>query len=181
VRIALYAIFFTIPLLLPLSARGIAAQNLPACRAQLMTRHGNEITIGLQQLSNVFNQQLRAAHSTFTDLRLSAEGGNKLKVSGKNNGTPVSISGPLQAVGNGALKLHADQIVQNGTPEKALMGLTGKNLADYAHFKNTDSLSTQGNNIFIHPDPLLNVSGRVTGVSLNGSTVTLRFASQPCR
>ena len=180
-RIALYTIFFTIPLLLTLSVRGIAAQTLPSCNAQIMKRQGNQITIGLQQLSNVFKKQLGAAHSSFTDLRLSAEGGNKLKVSGKNNGTPVSISGPLQAVGNGSLKLHADQIVQNGTPEKGLMGLTGKNLADYANFKNTDSLSAKGNNIYIHPDPLLNLAADVTGVSLNGSNVILTFASQPCR
>lgn len=180
-RIALYAIFFTIPLLLPLSARGIAPQGLPVCKAQGMTRHGNDVIIGLQQLSNIFNKQLSAAHSNFTDLHLSAQGGDKLMVSGKNNGTPVSISGPLQAAGNGSLKLHADQIVQNGTPEKGLMDLTGKDLADFAHFTNTQSLSARGNDIFIHPDPLLNLSGRVTGVSLKGSNVILQFASQPCR
>lgn len=180
-RTALFAFLFTIPFLLPQSASGIAAQNLPACNMQVMTRQGNEITIELQQLSDLFNDQLRAAHSGFTDLRLSAEGGDKLRVSGKNNGTPVSISGRLQAAGNGSLKLHADQIVQNGTHEKGLMDLTGKNLADYAHFKNTEALSAQGNDIFIHPDPLLKLSGEVTGVSLNGSSVTLSFASPPCR
>ena len=79
------------------------------------------------------------------------------------------------------LLLHAEEIKQNGDGEKGLMALTGKSLADYAHFTNTDILSARGNSLFIHPDPLLNVSGQVTGVSLNGSSVTLRFASQPCR
>ncbi|MGH9591341.1 MAG: hypothetical protein ACRD25_13160 [Terracidiphilus sp.] len=92
-----------------------------------------------------------------------------------------SISGPLQAVGGGELELHADEILQNGTPEKGLMDLTGKNLADYAHFKNAQSLNTRDNDIYIHPDPLPNLSGQVTGVSLNDSSVTLRFSSQPCR
>lgn len=158
-----------------------AAQDVPACNTRVMTRHGNEITIGLQQLNNIFDKDLKAAHAQFSDLQLSAEGGKKLKVSGKNNGTPVSISGPLEAAGNGALRLHANQIVQNGTPEKALMSLTGKSLADYAHFTDTDILSARGNNLYIHPDPLLNVSGEVTDLSLDGSSVTLRFASQPCR
>ncbi|HEX8713898.1 MAG TPA: hypothetical protein VF730_18640 [Terracidiphilus sp.] len=146
-----------------------------------MRRQGNEITIGLQQLNNIFNQDLKAAHSQFSDLHLSSAGGDKLKVSGKNNGTPVEISGPLEAAGNGAVRLHAEEIKQNGDGEKGLMALTGKSLADYAHFTNTDILSARGNSLFIHPDPLLNVSGQVTGVSLNGSSVTLRFASQPCR
>jgi hypothetical protein len=106
---------------------------------------------------------LSGAHSSFSNLRPSAEGGNKLKVSGKNSGTQVVISGPLQAAGNGTLRLHADQIAQNGTPEKGLMGLAGKNLADYAHFKNTQSLCAQGNSIYIHPDPLQHLSGRACG------------------
>lgn len=61
------------------------------------------------------------------------------------------------------------------------MNLTGKDLADYAHFTDTQSLSARGNDIYIHPDPLLNLSGQVMGVWLNHSSVTLRFASQPCR
>ena len=81
----------------------------------------------------------------------------------------------------GELKLHADEIAQNGIPEKGLMDLTGKTLADYAHFKDTDILSAKGNDLYIHPDPLLNVSGDVTNLSLDNSSVTLRFVSQPCR
>lgn len=179
-RFAVYAASLAIPLILWISPREAAAQNLPACNRQVMTRHGNEITIGLEQLSNIFNQDLKAAHCNFSEMRLTAAGGNKLKISGKNNGKPVEISGPLQVVSSGALKLHADKIMQNGNAEMGLMDLTGKDLADYAHFKNTQSLSASGNDIYIHPDPLLNVAGQVTGVSLNDSSVTLRFASQPC-
>jgi hypothetical protein len=173
--------FFMIALIFLISPRQSAGQGVPVCNMRVMARKGNEVTIGLQQLSQIFNRQLKAAHSNFSNLRLSAQGNGKLKVSGINNGTPVSISGPLQTAGNGTLKLHADQIVRNGTPEMGLMSLVGKDLADYAHFKNTDSLSAQGNNIYIHPGPLLNVSGQVTGVSLTNSNVTLRFASRPCR
>lgn len=163
-----------------LPAPRVGAQTLPACDTQIMTRNGNQITIGLQQLSALFNQKLSAAHSKFTDLRLTSQGGNKLKVSGKNNGTPISISGPLQAA-QGAVKLHADHIVQNGSHEKGVMDLFGKNLADFANFKKAPSLSAKGNDLYLHPDPLLNVSGDVTGVSLNAAGVTLKFASQPCR
>lgn len=180
-RTSIGAIFFVILLIFSILPQLSAGQDAPACNTRVMRHQGNEITIGLQQLSGVFNRQLKAAHSGFSDLHLSAPGGNKLKVSGINNGTPVSISGPLQIADNGALKLHANKIVKNGSPEKGLMSLMGKDLADYAHFQNTDSLSAQGNNIYIHPDPLLNVSGRVRRVSLNSSSVTLRFASQPCR
>lgn len=179
-RIAGFAIgcaMFFVPWLLVHRA---AAQNLPACDTQRMTRNGDQITIGLQQLSDLFNQKLSAAHSKFTDLRLTNQGGNKLKVSGKNNGTPISISGPVQAA-QGAVKLHADHIVQNGSHEKGLMDLFGKDLADYANFKKTPSLSAKGNDLYLHPDPLLNVSGAVTGVSLAANNVTLTFASQPCR
>jgi len=175
-----YAVFLAVPLMLPISTRVGAAQNLPACNEQAMTRQGNEITIGLNQLGNIFNKDLREAHSNFTELHLAA-GGGKLKVSGKNNGKPVEISGPLQVASGGALKLHADEILQNGTPEKGLMDLTGKTLADYAHFKDTQILSARGNDLYIHPDPLLNLSADVTGVSLTNSSVILRFASQPCR
>lgn len=158
----------------------LAAQNLPACNTQLMTRNGNQITVGLQQLNDLFNRKLRAAHSKFTDLQLADQGGNRLKISGKNNGTPMSISGPLQAA-NGAVKLHADHIVRNGSHEKGLMDLFGKDLADYANFKKTSSLSAKGNDLYLHPDPLLKVSGAVTAVSLDKAGITLKFASQPCR
>lgn len=99
----------------------------------------------------------------------------------KNNGTPVEISGPLQADGGGAVRLHADQIRQNGDGEKALMALIGKSLADYAHFQNNDALSAQGNSLYIYPDLLLNLSGPVTGVTLEDTSMTLIFASQPCQ
>lgn len=180
-RIVVRAIALAVSLMLPVAVRRAAAENVPACNRQVMTRHGNEITIGLEQLGNIFNQNLKAAHSQFRDLRLTAEGGDKLQLSGKNNGTPVEISGPLQPADDGAVRLHADEIKQNGDGEKGLMTLSGKTLADFANFQNNDSLSSRGNDIFIHPDPLLHLRGRVTGVSLSNSSVTLRFASQPCR
>src|SRR6185312_16793034 len=92
----------------------------------------------------------------------------------------LSLKGD-ECVSGGELKLHADEITQNGIPEKGLMDLTGKTLADYAHFKDTDILSAKGNDLYIHPDPLLNISGDVTNLSLDNSSVILRFASQPCR
>ena len=168
-------------LLLSVSARPGAAQHLPACNPQLITRHGNQITIGFHQLSDAFNRKLRAAHSSFRGLRLAVTSAHTLKVSGKKNGNTISVSGPLQAVGNGSLKLHANHIVRNGDHDKGLMDLFGKTLADYAHFSKTQSLSADNDNLYIHPDPLLDVSGPVTSVSLNQSSVTLTFASQPCR
>jgi hypothetical protein len=180
-RFVACALFLTIPLMLSMSARRARAQNLPSCNRQVMTLHGNEITIGLEQLSKIIDQNLKGAHSQFSELNLTAEGDNKLKVSGKNNGTPVEIIGPLEVESGGALKLHADKILQNGNPEKGLMALTGKSLADYAHFSYNEVVSAQGNNLFIHPDPLLNLSADATGVSLDGSSLTLTFASQPCR
>lgn len=179
-RFVVYATFLVVPLMLPIPGEA-AAQNLPACNKQAITRNGNQITIGFEQLASIFNKNLKAAHSSFSNLRLSAEGSDKLKVSGMNNGKPVAIGDPLEVVSGNALKLHAQEILQNGTPEKGLMNLTGKTLADYAHFKDTQSLSTRDDDIYIHPDPLLNLSGRVIGVSLNHSSVILKFASQPCR
>lgn len=155
------------------------AQRLPVCHTREMVRNGNRITIGFQQLANIFNRNLAANHSSFSNLSLSSEGGNRLKVSGNNSGKPVSIVGPLQPAGGGTVMLRADQIIQNGSPEKGLMGLFGKQLSDY--FKNTPSISARGDNILIRPDLLLQLSGRVTGVSLDNSGVTLQFDSQPCR
>lgn len=178
-RLVAGAIFFATALIFSASIKPAVAEHLPACNAQGMMRHGNQIMIGFDQLSNIFNRNLKVNHSTFSDLHLSSEDGSKLKVSGKNNGTPVSIVGPLQLAEGGVVRLHADQILQNGSPEKGLMGFFGKDLADY--FKNTPSVSARGNDILIRPDLLLNLSGRVTGVSLNHSSVTLNFASPPCR
>lgn len=172
------AISLMLGLVLSGSVPQAAAQRLPICNTREMVRHGNRITIGFQQLANIFNRNLAANHSSFSNLHLSSDG-NKLRVSGNNNGKPVSIVGPLQPAEGGKVMLRADQIVQNGSPEKGLMGLFGKELSDY--FKNTPSVSARGNNILIRPDLLLNLSGRVTGVSLNNSGVTLQFASQPCR
>ncbi|MGA7522523.1 MAG: hypothetical protein WBW84_08565 [Acidobacteriaceae bacterium] len=148
------AISFAILLILSLSTPRAAAQDLPACNAHLMTRHGNEITIGLQQLSDLFNQKLNGAHSHFSDLHLTVESGRTLKVSLRKNGTPISISGPLRPVSSGAVKLHARHIQRNGHHEKGLMDLFGRNLADYAHFSKTQTLSANKNNLYIHPDPI---------------------------
>ena len=41
----------------------------------------------------------------------------------------------MQTVSSGIVKLHADQIVQNGSSEKGLMNFFGKDLADYANLK----------------------------------------------
>lgn len=180
-RFIVYAISIAMPLALPIATGKAGAQNLPPCNRQAITRNGNEVMIGLEQLANLFNKDLKAAHSSFSDLRLANAGDGKLSVSGENNGKAVEIVGPLQVVSGGALKLHADKIVQNGDPEKGLMNLTGKTLADYAHFKNTQILSARDDDLYIHPDPLLKLSGEVTGVSLSNSSVTLGFASQPCR
>jgi len=173
------AISLILVLILSAPVSQATAQRLPVCNTREMVRNGNRITIGFQQLANTFNRNLAANRSTFSDLHLSSEGGNKLRVSGNNNGKPVSIVGPLQPAEGGNVVLRADQIVQNGSPEKGLMGLFGKELSDY--FKNTPSVNARGDNILIRPDLLLNLSGRVTGVSLDNSGVTLQFASQPCR
>jgi hypothetical protein len=124
-QIDIRVICLATPFVLPILTRSAAAQGLPACNTRVMRRSGNEITIGLQRLSNILKRDSSGVHSSFSNLQLPAEGGNKLKVSGKNNGTPVEISGPLEADGSGTLKLHADKIAQNGDPEKGLMSLTG--------------------------------------------------------
>lgn len=180
-RILISAISAGILVMATLAGSPAAGQDLPACNTELMARHGNEITMGLQQLSDMAGKKLRAAGSNFSDLKLAAGHGNRLTISGKKNGNAISISGPLHPMSSGAVKLHADHIVKNGDHDKGLMDFFGKDLADYAHFNKTQILSAQGNNLLIHPDPLLNVSGDVTGVWLRDSKITLKFRSQPCR
>jgi hypothetical protein len=111
---------------------------------------------------------------------LASEGGN-LKVSGKKNGTPVSIVGPLQVTGKGLLRLHANKIQKNGAGVEGIMSLFGKNLSDYLNLKKTNSMRVQGDNLIIYPDKLLGLHGRATGVKLLKSGIELQFASQPCR
>lgn len=180
-RIFVCAISVAMVLMLPPSMARAAARQTPSCNTQLMKRNGAEITVRLQQLTEVFNQKLRRSGSDFSDLQLTSEGHNELKVSVRQNGKTISISGPLEAASSGAIKLHANKIVRDGTNEKGLMDIFGKDLANYAHFSKTPSLSAQGNNLFIHPDPLLNVSGKVIGLSLNKSHIILKFASRPCQ
>lgn len=157
-----------------------ANRNLPACDTQVLTRQGNNISIGLDALSKRLNGKLSKAHSHFSQLQLTSEGGN-LKIAGKKDGTPMSISGPLQVTGNGRLQVHANQIHDGGAGVKGIMGIFGKNLSDYVNLKKTGSMSVQGNNLRINPDKLLDLHGRATEVKLKKSSIEMRFASQPCQ
>lgn len=171
----------TLIFLLSFSGIAVFAANLPACNSQILTRHGREVSMNLSQLSNTFNQKLKASHSHFTDLHLSAQRENTLQVSGKDKGQPMSITGPLRTNSSGGLQLHADQITRNGAPVGDIMGFLGETLSDYVTAKDSPSLSVQGSNLDIHVDKLLNLSGRVKNVRLRGSTLKMRFASQPCQ
>lgn len=176
VRTAVIALFF----LLSWSGVPAISANLPACNTHVLTRHGKEASIKLSRLSKVFNRKLRAAHSHFSDLNLSIQGKNTLHVSGKDKGQPMSITGPLRAH-SGGLRLHARQVTRNGVPVEELVGLFGQELSDYVNAQRSPSLSIDGNNLDIHIDKLLDLSGRVTSVKLQGSTLKMRFASQPCQ
>ena len=135
----------------------------------------------MSQLSRLFNQKLNAAHSHFTDLQLVSEGKDTLKISGKNNGKPVSISGPVQVTSSGGLRLHANRITNDGDNVKGLMGFFGQQLDDHLNVQNSPSLAVHGNDLDINLDKLLGLSGRLTNVQLQGSRIQMQFASQPCR
>jgi hypothetical protein len=157
-----------------------SGQRLPSCSARGLTRHGNEISITTEGFSRLINQKLARAHSHFSDLQLKPQGGNKLKMGGNKDGTPMAISGPLKAE-KGQLVLHADHITKNGTGEMVLMSLFGKTLSDYLNLKNTPNLSADGNNLRLNPDGLFGVHGTLQAVQLRGSNLKMDFASAPCR
>ena len=127
----------------------------------------------------MFNQKLNAAHSHFTDLQLVAEGKDTLKVSAKNDGQPVSISGPVQVTSSGGLRLHAKQITTNGTNLKGLMGFFGQKLDDHLDLQDSPSLAVHGNDLDINLERLLGLSGRITNIQLHGSRIEMQFASSP--
>lgn len=179
-RISIQCHFAVLPLVLVLATMAAGGEHLPECDTGLLTRQGRNITVRLDALSQRLNGKLKAAHADFSDLRLSSDGSN-LQVSGKKDGTPMSIKGPLTVTRQGLLQLHANQIHRNGSAEKGIMSLFGKDLADYVNLKKTQSISVQGNNLRIHADKLLGLRGRPTKAKLTKSSVELRFASQPCR
>jgi hypothetical protein len=131
-------------------------------------------------LSHLLNQRLTAVHSHFSDLKITAVNGDHLKISGKKDGTPMAISGPVKAE-NGELVLHADHITKNGSGEMMLMSLFGKTLSDYLSLKKTRNLRVEGNDLHANPDGLLKVRGRLTSAHVHGQNLLLQFANQPCR
>src|SRR5581483_6266580 len=157
------------------------AESLPSCNTKVITRHGNSLTASIDGLSNLINQRLSASHSAFSDLQLSSVDTNELKVSGKKNGTPMAITGPIHAGKSGQIVLSADHITKNGSGEMMVMSLFGKTLSDYLNLKKTKNLSVQGNDLRVNPNGLLNVHGRLKTAQLKGSNVEMRFASTPCR
>lgn len=157
-----------------------SAEALPRCDAQAFTRHGRQITMSTSALSGVINQRLAKAHSHFSDIQLIPQGGNKLKVSGKKDGTPIAISGPLK-VDNGQMVLQTDHITKNGSGEMVLMTLFGKTLSDYLNLKKTPNLHVDGNNLRLNPDGLLGVHSTLKSVHLQGSNMHMEFASVPCQ
>lgn len=167
-------------LLLAFSISGVA-RGLPACDVQVLTRNGNQISINLQALTAKLNQRLRSAHASFQNLQLTPQGENDLKISGQKDGNTIAISGPLQVTKGGKLQLHAKHISKNGSAEKGIMDLFGKDLSDYVNLQKTKSMSVQQDNLLVNTDKLLGLHGRLTGVQLQNETVELQFASQPCR
>ena len=160
------------------SAFGVA---LPSCRTNLFSRHGDRIDITLNSLEHIINQRVESSHSHFTDLQLSAEGNDALKISGRKDDTPMSISGPVKVSSDGRVVVHAAHITKNGTGVKSMMDLFGKDLADYVDLKGTKAISVKDDDLRIDPRRLLHVAGQVKSVRLTGSGVEMVFASQPCR
>lgn len=167
-------------LLLTITCGFASGGTLPRCDTQVLTHQGRQITMSTSALSRVMNQRLSRAHSHFSDIRLSPQGGNKLKVSGKKDGTPMAISGPLK-VENGQIVLQADHITKNGSGEMVLMTLFGKTLSDYLNLQKTPNLTVDGNNLRLNPDGLLGVRGDLKAVRIEGSNLHMDFASVPCR
>ena len=177
-KCSLPALLFVLALF---GASASVAASVPACNTRLLNRRGKQVNMGLSALARHFNQRLQSSHSQFHDLRLVAQGGNHLKITGEKNGQPVSISGPLTPTSSGGLQLHASQITRNGTPVKGMMDLFGKDLASSVNLQNTPSIYAKGNNLEINVDRLLGVAGHVTSVELHGSRIQMDFASQPCQ
>jgi hypothetical protein len=176
-RIALPLLFSI--LLLP--SFPVQAESLPSCNPQVITHRGDRVTVSIDALSTLINQRLSASHSDFSDLQLSPVDTNHLKVSGKKNGTPMAISGPIHANNSGRIVLSADHITKNGSGEMMLMSLFGKTLSDYLNLKKTKNLSVQGNNLRVNPNGLLDLHGKLKAAQIKGSKIEMRFASAPCR
>jgi len=157
------------------------AQNLPRCNSQLLTRQGNHISMSAHALSNVLNRRLAAAGSEYHNLLLVPQANNRLRVAAIKNGDTVSIVGPVQTTDHGEVQIHAEKILKNGAPMKGFMDLFGQDLGDRMHPKDPSILNVQGNDLIIHPDPLLGLRGQATGVQLVGSRIEMQFASPPCR
>lgn len=155
--------------------------GLPSCRTNVFSRRGDQIEIGLNSLEHIINQRVESSHSHFTDLQLSVEGEDALKISGRKDSTSMSISGPVKVSSDGRIVVHAAHITKNGSGVKSMMDLFGKDLADYVDLKGTKAISVKDDDLRIDPGKLLHVAGRVKDVRLTGSAVEMVFASQPCR
>lgn len=157
-----------------------SSQTLPACNTHVFTRHGDRLEMTTGALGRLLNQRLAAVHSHFSDLQLTTVDGNHLKIAGKKDGTPMAISGPVDAQ-NGQLVLHTDHITKNGSGEMMLMSLFGKTLSDYLNLKKTKSLRVDGNDLHANPDRLLQVRGDLKSARVVGDKLILQFANRPCR
>jgi hypothetical protein len=157
------------------------APSLPSCDSEDLTRSGNTLTVTMPALTRIINQRLANVHSHFSDLELTPADGNHVKVSGKKDGTPMAISGPVKANKNGEMVLHADHITKNGSGEMILMDLFGKSLSDYLHLQKMKNLKTHDNDLMVNPDGLLNIRGHLDKLNVEGNKIEMQFASQPCR
>lgn len=165
-----------------IGAFAIAAHaKLPACNSQVLTRRGDTVSIPLPALARLLNHGLHAAHYQFRNLQLTSPAPGHLKVILHRQGKTFSLTGPLKTTPQGVLRLHATHITENGSGVKGLMGLFGQDLADYLKLQRSHAMRVRQNDLFIYPDRLLHLRGKVKALDLSGQHLRLHYASQPCR
>lgn len=155
--------------------------QLPACNSQILTRRGDTVSILLPALARLLNHGLHAADYQFHNLQLTAPSPAHLKVSLQRKGEKFTLTGPLTVTPRGVLRLHAVHITENGSGVNGLMGLFGQDLSDYLKLQRSRAMRVRQNDLFIYPDRLLHLHGKVKAIDLSGQRLRLHYASQPCR
>jgi hypothetical protein len=140
-----------------------------------------EIDISQQSLANALNSYVFAAKDApLKNISVLVEDG-RLKIKGKlhsKGDVPFEVEGSLTSTEDGKIRLHSEKIRALHLPIKGLMDLFSLDIADLIKNGKVSGVEAEKDDIILDPGQILpppHISGRVTGVRLQGGSIVLVF------
>lgn len=144
-----------------------------------------EISISVNALASILNQQVFAApDAPMKNIEIAAQA-NRLKIKGKlhsKGDVPFETDGTLSTTPNGEVRIHTEHVKAAHVPVKGIMDLLGIKIADLVKTNKVRGLRIDNDDLILNPTAILpppRIQGRVTAIAIRGNVIVQTFGGKP--